>query len=163
MPFKYLQDKLPKPKDIKKNPYLKVFGDLLQDENIWRLNQHSLSLALFIGVFWACMPIPFQMVAAAGCAILLRANLPVSVALVWISNPVTMPPIFYFNYSVGSALLGHSDTYKEFELSLEWFTNSMGEIWQPLFLGSFTVGFISGLLAFLTLKVYFKVRNPSVK
>ena len=36
---------------------------------------------------------------------LVRANLPVLVALQWISNPITVVPIYYADYQTGMALL----------------------------------------------------------
>jgi uncharacterized protein (DUF2062 family) len=49
-----------------------------------------------VGLFCAFIPVPFQMLLAAPSAIIFSANLPVSIALVWITNPITMPPIFFF-------------------------------------------------------------------
>ncbi|NIQ12825.1 MAG: DUF2062 domain-containing protein, partial [Gammaproteobacteria bacterium] len=73
-----------------------------------------------IGLFVAFLPIPFQMLVAAVLAILFRVNLPISVALVWISNPLTMAPMFYFCYWLGSKLLSLPPQDITFELSIEW-------------------------------------------
>jgi uncharacterized protein (DUF2062 family) len=73
---------------------------------------------------------------AAATAIPARVNLPISVALVWITNPITMPPIFYSTYRVGTWVLDTPASTESFQLSLEYFSHSMSEIWQPLLLGS---------------------------
>lgn len=54
----------------------------------------------------------------AGMAILCRVNLPISVALVWITNPLTMPPMFYAAYYLGAHLLGLPAV--DFELPVNW-------------------------------------------
>lgn len=61
---------------------------------------------LAIGMFWGFLPMPLQMVPAAFCCWLGRANLPVAIVCVWISNPLTYVPIFYMEYLVGSWLFG---------------------------------------------------------
>jgi len=55
-----------------------------------------------VGLFCAFVPLPIQMLLAAAAAIIFRVNLPISVGLVWITNPVTIPPMFYFCYKVGT-------------------------------------------------------------
>lgn len=63
---------------------------------------HALALGLAIGVFVAMTPtIGAQMVIAAAIAASMRANKLLSVAAVWISNPVTMVQIYYVNWRVG--------------------------------------------------------------
>ncbi len=88
---------IPTPAAIKSNPALHFLGDLLHDPNLFHLNRHSVSVAFFWGLFIALLPIPGQMPVAAGAALLLRCNLPITVALVWITNPFTMPFFFFLN------------------------------------------------------------------
>lgn len=131
---------------IRNHKHLRMFGQLLHDPNLWHMNRRSVSGAFAVGLFWAFIPMPLQMVAAAATAIPTRVNLPISVALVWITNPLTMPPIFYFSYLVGTWLLGTPPSTEGFELSFEYISESMSSIWQPLYFGSL----ICGLLAALT-------------
>jgi len=125
-------------------------GKWLHDPNIWYLHRHSVAKAFLIGLFWMAIPIPSQMVAAAVTAISLRANLALSVALVWISNPLTMAPIFYFNYEIGTLILGQpTEESIHFELSWQWLTTTLGDLWQPLYLGSVVVGLVLGVVSYL--------------
>ncbi len=65
------------------------------------------ALGAALGVFVAFTPtIGFQMVIVVSLASLLRVNKLVGVPLVWISNPLTIPPIFYAGYSLGRVILG---------------------------------------------------------
>ena len=105
------------------------------------------------------IPVPSQMIFAAVTAIIFRANLPLSVVLVWITNPLTIPPIFYFNYLVGAYLLGYERTEKlNFELSLDWMMNTLGDLWLPLFLGSFVVGVIAGSAGYLIINTIWRLQ-----
>ena len=103
------------------------------------------------------IPIPSQMLFAALCAIIFRANLPLSVILVWISNPLTMGPIFYFNYLIGTFLLGQkADETLYFELSWDWMVNVLGDLWLPLYLGSVVVGLTLGTLSFIIIRILWR-------
>lgn len=68
---------------------------------------HKLALGIALAMFVTFTPtVGLQMVLVFFLAWLLRANKVVGVPLVWLSNPVTIPPIFYFNYWVGSVVMG---------------------------------------------------------
>lgn len=106
------------------------------------------------------IPIPSQMLVAALSAIFFRANLPLSVALVWISNPLTMGPIFYFNYVVGTLLLGYDKAASQmhFELTLEWMMNTLGDLWIPLYLGSVVMGIILGVTGYFVVNLLWRMQ-----
>jgi len=136
---------------------LGVLGTWLHNPNIWHLNRHSVSKAFVIGLFWMAIPLPSQMIFAALSAILFRANLPLSVALVWISNPLTMGPIFYFNYVIGTLILGQeANESLSFELSWDWMINVLGDLWLPLYLGSTVVGLLLGFLSYFALQLLWR-------
>ena len=91
-PRQLVQRWMPDAKAIRDNKYLCCFGTLLHDKALWHISRHTLAKAFLVGLFCAMLPIPFQMLVAAAGAIALHANLPVSVGLVWLTNPLTMPP-----------------------------------------------------------------------
>ncbi|MDH5444668.1 MAG: DUF2062 domain-containing protein [Gammaproteobacteria bacterium] len=146
MPKKFFKKWIPHPDKVRKHPRLnRIFGTLLHDPNLLHLNRRSVSGAFFIGLFIAFIPIPLQMVLAAALAIYFRTNLPLSVGLVWISNPVTIPPLSWFCYKVGSMILDTRIQHVTFEISYEWITNELLLIWQPFLLGCFLVGLFASL------------------
>ena len=152
MPKHLIKRYTPHHDSIRKHKHLRMFGRLLHDPNLWHLNRRSVSGSFAVGFFWACIPIPFQMVAAAATAIPARVNLPISVALVWVSNPITMPPMFYFNYLVGTWVLGEPVQQVKFELSVERIADSIAHIWQPLYLGSLVCGLIAAMLGYCVMR-----------
>lgn len=141
---------------VRKHKYLQIFGTLLYNPNLWHLNRYSVSRAFAIGLFMASMPIPFQMIPAALVAILIHANLPIAVALVWVSNPITMPPFFYFTYKVGTWILQTPPQLFEFELSWDWLVHELARDWQPFLLGSVVVGAILSLLGYLGMRIFWR-------
>jgi len=144
MPRRLLKRLTPSATAIRANRCLRIFGDFIHDPNLWHLNRHAVARAFATGLFWAFVPVPFQMVFAAGVAIIWRANIPLSVALVWITNPVTVAPIFYATYKLGAWILGSPAVAATEGLNVHWFVDSLGVIWKPLFIGSLLTSFVAG-------------------
>ena len=80
-------------------------GDRLFAREMWQPERGRFAFGCAIGVFFAMMPVPFQMVAAALFAFLVRVNIPAAIACTWVSNPLTTPLILFSQYSLGSFLL----------------------------------------------------------
>jgi uncharacterized protein (DUF2062 family) len=146
MPRKLFKRWLPDQAKVRDTRSLQFLGTLLHDPNLFHLNRHSVSVAFAVGLFLAFLPIPGQVPLAALLALWLRCNLPLSVALVWISNPLTFPVIFFAAYKVGLWFLDAPYVPFSFELSWDWFTSKFLRIWKPLLLGSviFSVFFSAG-------------------
>ena len=120
---------------------------------MWHINRRSCSLAVALGIFCAFIPVPFQMVIAAALAILFRANILLTVPMVWLSNPFTMGPLYYFCYLLGAEMLGIEPQRFHFELSFDWLLSGLARIWQPFLLGCFTVGAICALASFILVRI----------
>lgn len=158
MPRKFFKRIMPGHHTVRDHRHLQVFGKLLHDPNVFHLNRRSVAGAFAVGLFVAFIPIPFQMVLAAMLAILVRVNLPLSVALVWVTNPLTMPPMYYVSYKLGAWLLGIQPKPFQFELSFQWLTGELVEIWQPFLLGCLVAGLIAGMLGYLTIRLFWRWR-----
>lgn len=147
---------MPDQHKLKNHKHLQIFGKIIHDPNLWHLNRYSVATAFSVGLFVAFVPIPFQMVLAAAIAILVRSNLPISVALVWLTNPITMPPMFYFAFKMGSWILGREPTGFSFELSFEWLSQSIKTIGPPFFLGCFICGVLCAVLSNVIIRLLWR-------
>lgn len=156
MAKKLIQRYLPDPKTITENRYLAFLGKALHNPNLWHLNRRSAASAFFVGIFTAFIPIPFQMVVAATLAVIFRCNLPLSVALVWITNPLTMPAIFYFTYNVGCYILHVPVSETSFELTIHGVGVELVRVWKPLFVGSIVTGVVGGALCYFLIRLYWR-------
>ena len=156
MPRKFLQRYLPSHEKIREQKSLAIFGNLLYNPNLWCLNRRSASGAFAIGIFIAFLPLPFQMLLAAFFALLLGVNLPISVTLVWISNPVTMPIMLYFAYQVGLFLLGSPNYDFYFDLSWTFLFDQMEQIVLPLIIGCLFCGTVFALLGYFSIRLIWR-------
>lgn len=113
------------------------------------INRKSVSRGVLIGLFWGFVPMPMQMLAVLACTPFVRFNVPIAFMMVWLSNPVTMPLMYYMEYKTGNLLLGR-EGIEGVELTLEWFQNHWDDIVLPLYVGTipYSVG-VSSLLYLL--------------
>lgn len=153
MPRRLLKRIMPDHKTIREHKHLRCFGTLLHNPALWHMNRHSVAKAFAIGLFFAWVPVPFQMVLGAGGAILFHANLPLSIVLVWLTNPLTMPPMFYGAYKLGAWLLGEELQHFDMELSLAWLQHEMALIWAPFLLGCLVLAVASSLLGYIGIQI----------
>nr|VFJ42715.1 MAG: hypothetical protein BECKDK2373C_GA0170839_100213 [Candidatus Kentron sp. DK]VFJ47018.1 MAG: hypothetical protein BECKDK2373B_GA0170837_10156 [Candidatus Kentron sp. DK] len=138
---KHLRRILPSKSHFRENhTYTRLFGKLLHNPSLWRLNRHSVARGISVGIFVAFIPLPFQMLIAAATAIAIGCNLPIAVLSVWITNPVTIPPMFYAAYKVGAVLLHQAPKVIEFQWTIDWMLARLADIWQPLLLGCAVLG-----------------------
>lgn len=133
-----------------------MLGKRLLNPELWHLNRQCVSAAFAVGLFVAWLPMPAQMLVAAAVAMLVRSNLPISVALVWISNPLTLPAMFLFAYRLGNWMLGEPPELLAFQISWEWLQMRLGQIWAPLLLGSLVSGMLSALLGWAGMQLFWR-------
>ncbi|MBU3015156.1 DUF2062 domain-containing protein [Poseidonibacter lekithochrous] len=144
MPRARLRKILPSHEKIKEQKILKIFGKLLNKREIWSSSRRKILGGVFIGIFVAFIPMPFQMPLVALLAIIFNVNLPITILLVWISNPLTMPFIYYFEYELGNFVLNVKDPI---EFSFETMNENINEIALSLYVGT---AITSTVLAFLS-------------
>ena len=156
MPRRLITRFMPDPALIREHKSLRFLGTLLHDPNLWHLNRHSVARAMAVGIFAAFIPMPFQMLLAAFLAVNARANMPISVGLVWLTNPITMPPVFYITYKTGAWLMNIPARTLPDELTWEWISGQLSTVWQPFLLGSVVCGVVLGALAYCLTMLYWR-------
>ncbi|GAA3907152.1 DUF2062 domain-containing protein [Halomonas cibimaris] len=156
MPRRFLQRYMPRPDTLKRQRSLRFMAPLIADSRLWLLTRRSVANAFSVGIFCALLPIPFQMLAAAIGARLSRCNLALAVGLVWITNPLTMPLIFYANYRLGSLFLDAPVRIAPMRLSIRWLTEQIHDIVPALFLGSLLSAVVLAALANLAIRLIWR-------
>ena len=157
MPYPFVTRYLPTRESMREHRLFRVWGHRLLEPELWHLDRRSVGGAFFIGLFCAFLPIPTQMLAAASMALIGRCNIALSVAVTWVTNPLTMGPMFFFAYKLGAWLLDTQVTITTVELSWAWLSNQIGQIWWPLLVGCLICGWVSGLSGMLVSRILWRL------
>ncbi|WP_036043789.1 DUF2062 domain-containing protein [Leptospira alstonii] len=135
-------------------------------------------LGTSIGIFWSFTPlIGIQMYLGLITWVLLRLigirfYMPIAIAMIWITNPITLPFFYYIFYVVGIAaydLLGWDISAMNFTRILEvidrsgslelyeglkyWSTFLINDMGAPMFLGGFLIGIPSAIVGYPLTKI----------
>jgi uncharacterized protein (DUF2062 family) len=145
-----LKKLMPSAETIKGSKSLRFLGDLLHDPNLFHMNRQSVSKAFFWGVFIGLLPpIPLHTPAAATAALVTRANLPLTIAVVWIGNPITIPFIMYAFYHLGLLIL-QAEPATGLEFSWAWLRHEFAVVWKPYLVGSLLGASSCAVLAYFS-------------
>lgn len=151
MPRKLIKKLMPDESSLRNHKNLSWLGSYLHDPSLWHLTRKSVARAFLVGIFCAFLPVPMQMIIAAVLSLFARSNIPISVSLVWITNPLTIPPIFYFSYVVGTYLLNTPTLDTELKFTYETLSHDLSAIWWPLLTGSLFCGVIFSVISYFTI------------
>lgn len=102
---------------------------------------------LAAGIFTGCYPFfGLQILLGVGLATLVRGSHILAAAGTWISNPLTSLPLYWFNYQVGSWLLGPGPGFPSLQQVQESGLWDLGLAFSGrLMLGSTVVGLLSSM------------------
>ena len=113
------------------------------------INRKSITRGILIGLFWGFIPMPMQMLAVLAMTPFIKFNVPIAISMVWLSNPLTMPFMYYMEYQTGNFILGR-DGLENIELTLTWFSDNWDNILVPLYVGTIPYSvFVSALVYFI--------------
>ena len=153
----FLKRFAPKRQQIEKHRHLQVLGYILHEPNIFHLTRRSAAGGVAVGLFLAFIPLPGQMLLAVLLSLLFRVNMPLAIACVWLSNPVTIAPLFFLAHKTGGWLLNAPVKQVQFEPSMGWLAETLAEIWQPLLLGSLTLGTLAALAGYTLIRLLWRL------
>lgn len=128
----------------------------MADPALWSRSRKSVARAFGWGLFVAALPLPGQTVIAALIAIGLRVNLPVAAVTVFVTNPVTMVPIYWVAYRLGAGMLGLDPVAVAIEPSWAWLGENLARVGLPLALGSLLLGALAGCTGYLAVNVIWR-------
>ena len=149
--FRYLLKWLPRKRSIGRYPVLGKFASFLKNRNyLWCFNENRVAPAILLGSIIAFLPIfGIQLITVMAIAIILKVNLPVIVGLQFISNPLTLAPIYLANYKVGKWLLQ----------SVGFDLEAGNGLWLGMnstMLGGIVIGSLFGLVAYSVYQIKIK-------
>lgn len=156
MAKKFFKQYMPSPEKIYENRYLRHFSHLFSTPNLWHLNRYSVATAMSIGLFVGYMPVPGHMIIAAILALLVQANLALSILLVWVNNPFTIAPMFIFAYELGAHILQVPHESLHIELSTHWILYELKRYYEPLLLGSFICGSVLAVVGNICVRLFWR-------
>ena len=127
-------------------------------------NPHYIALGMAIGIFVSITPIiPLQTLVAILLAFLVRGSKSAAALGTWLSNPLTIPVVYYANYKLGCSLLGYQKTLDS--IAFDSFSQLMElglEVTWAMIVGGVVIGAILGVVAyFVTLRVFITIRRRS--
>ncbi|MCW8954547.1 MAG: DUF2062 domain-containing protein [Sulfurimonas sp.] len=109
-------------------------------------SRRMVSKAIFIGLLIAFIPMPMQMLAVIAVIPFSKFNIPIALAMCWLSNPFTMPAMYYMEYLTGSYILGMDTT--PVVMTMDWFSENIGNIFIPLYTGAVFYSVVVSSLAY---------------
>ncbi len=136
--------------------FLSPFDHLLHDSRLWAIRRRNVVPAFALGLFVAFLPFPGHVLIGGLLALLLRVHIPVAAVTTFVSNPLTIGPMFYLAYHVGITLLGSEPQPVEFELSIAWIQDTFINIWQPMLLGCLLLGSMLSLVGYVALDLFWR-------
>ena len=146
---------IPTRESIHRYRLLRPCAKQLSNPSLWRMTHRSVPRAVALGLGVGVI-IPFMhTIIAAVLAIPLRANVAIAAAFTLVVNPITIPPMYYAAYRIGSWELHHDSdllspaTAQRFSSELSRFLFWIHHASGPIAVGILTIAAGAALLGYL--------------
>ncbi len=124
---------------------------------VWHLNRRSVAGGVAVGLFVSWVPVPLQMLLAAVLAAVLRVHVPVSVVMVWFTNPLTFAPLLYAAWRSGSMILGKPVFAEPLSFSTYSILDKAGQAWPTLLAGMLFCAALSAVIGFTVTMLVWRI------
>jgi uncharacterized protein (DUF2062 family) len=169
MPKKILRRILPNQESIRKIEVSRRFTSRLDLPEIWVIQREKIALGLAIGVCCGMIPGPLQMISAIGLTLYLRVNLPMALIGTFLTNPLTIVPIYMLAYAIGQSALGSTDWRQLPEMpvtdwtspavAMETWISWLGGLGMPWLIGMLLLAAAFSALAYCAVQLIWRVHQ----
>ncbi len=130
-------------------PGLQRLAPYLAHPKLWQWSRRSVAMGLAVGLFVGLLFPVAQFLFAVAAAVCLRSNVAVAAAGTLVSNPLTVPPIYYAAYQMGAWATGTSAAEGMSLLDPLSVWEHMGSVGLPLFTGLVMTACAAALASYL--------------
>lgn len=164
------RDNVPSRESLEKNRFIRPVAHRVLAPALWRFTRRSVprgvALGLLVGIF---LLIPgIQIAGAALLALPVRANVPIAVAMTFLSNPATTPFLIGLSLYIGNGMLGRSADISrlyamiEHQASIaEWTNWLLSDAAPALVVGLFVVSVVAAAVGYLIASFTWRARIAS--
>lgn len=162
-----MRNAMPSRESLENNRFVRPVAHRVLAPQLWRFTRRSVprgvALGLIVGIL---LMIPgVQIAGAALLAMPVRANVPLAVAMTFLSNPATTPFILGLAYYVGRIMLGRSGDISAFTALIEhhaslgeWTNWLIGETAPVMLFGLAVVSVVTASLGYLVAQWFWRER-----
>src|SRR6478672_10154794 len=153
--FHWVARHIPTRETVHRHRLLRPFASHLTHSSLWRMTRRSVPRGVALGLFVAVIIPVMHTAIAAVLAIPARANVAVAALFTLVVNPLTIPPLYYAAYRIGSWELHHDASLvnpaaaerfsSELSRLLFWIHQASG----PIAIGVLTIAVGSAIVGYL--------------
>ncbi|MCB1279451.1 DUF2062 domain-containing protein [Prosthecobacter sp.] len=143
------------PRKLRERPVMRWFARHFLDKQVWKPTQHTLAGGTAVGMFITLQLLPIQTPSAVILAAIFRVNIPIAIALCWLSNPFTIPFLAWLEYAVGKWFLALYTTVPATPFP-QHLPDSMVDAWVVLkehapvmLMGGILIGAVAALVSYV--------------
>lgn len=134
---------------------LRPVAGRLRHPSLWHVSRRSAMRAVPLGLLIAFMVPLGQVIAAAFAALYVRAHIPMAAVITFVTNPFTLPFIYYAAYRVGAAILPGSPPFSPAALTDPL---TLPALALPILLGFVVVGLVTAGIGYLAAGLWWRTR-----
>src|SRR4249919_23841 len=142
--FHWITRHIPTRETVHRHRLLRPFAPHLGHSSLWRMTRRSVPRGVALGLFVAVIIPVMHTAIAALLAIPARANVAVAAIFTLVVNPITIPPLYYAAYRIGSWELHHDGTLVN-PAAAERFSSELSRLlfWIHQASGSIAIGVLT--------------------